>query len=980
MSCFRNANNTLRRATIWRLSVLLFCLIWTAPSSAQYYFGRNKVIYDRFDWQVLQTAHFDIYYYPEMRELTEIGASYTEESYLELEQRFNHSLTERVPLIFYATQAHFQETNTLPYLIPEGVGGFFEYLKGRVVVPADGSISDFKRVIRHELVHVFTYSKIARILKDHRMLNHPGLPLWFTEGLAEYWSGGWDSQAEMVLRDATINGYLFPVSRIWEISGSFLMYKEGQAVMKYIAETWGEDELLQLIENIWMSTVFSEVMKVTLGVDEKKFDEQWLYALKKRYFPLMADNDDASHVAGRVTQRGFNIKPAWYQQADSQQVVFISNRSGYSTIYLEPLRRAAEREPHAEVLIEGERTSDFESLHLLNSSIDVNRRGELVFVAKSGEKDVLYIYDLRSRRLIEDHHFPQLVSIYSPAWSPDGDQLVFSGLAFSGRCDLYRYSRSSGELLRLTDDSFDDRDPVFSPDGRWIAFSSDRGAFGAEGYYNLFLYHLPTQQLYYMTAGAFHDRMPQWSPDGEHLAFVSDRSGTNNIWLLRTNGPSPANAEGPVGSPLSLPYFTTSLQAAGGLCQLSHFITGAYDPEWTGEGDLLFTAFENFSFNIQRLKNPAAALAQVKTAPPDTLPSIGSMWSFNRIIGNGGSKDFRYRPKFSLDIAQSQITQDPIFGTSGGAQMVVSDMLGNYQYFFLVYNNARTRDEFLSSFNVAVSRVDLSRRTNIALGGYHFAGRYYNRYDYWFWERRYGGYAALSYPLSKFTRVEASLNVRHSDKEWYLTRYERKALLVSNFVSFVRDNSLWGPSGPLDGQRINITLGNTLDVAHANVNFVTAIVDYRQYFRISTPVAHAVRIWAQVNEGKESTPFFMGGSWDLRGYPLWRLWGTKVALVSNELRFPFIDRFILNFPIGGVAFSAIRGALFVDVGNAWDDQLENLLGSTGFGIRFRLGGMLVLRFDVGRKFELADVERFYHLNEYKMDDRWFTQFFFGWDF
>ncbi len=971
------------RIFIHSLLIFFILLFASTPVLAQFYFGRNKVIYNHFEWHILQTEHFDIYFYPQMRELAEIGAAHAEESYLALEGKFNHNVSQRIPLIFYATHSHFQETNTLPYLIPEGVGGFFEFLKGRVVVPADGSVSDFKRVLRHELVHVFTYSKISRIIKDHRLVNHPGLPLWFTEGIAEYWSTGWDSQAEMVVRDAVINNYLFPIERLYEIEGSFLMYKEGQAIMKYIAETYGEDKILQLMENIWISAQFSDVIKYTFGIDLREFDQRWLYSLKKDKFPLLANYDAAERVSDKITRKGFNIKPAAYQQGDSLQVVFISNRTGYSNIYLAPLR-IIDKEPEMEVLVAGERTSEFESLHLLNSNIDVNAAGELVFVAKSGENDILYIYDINNRRLSEQHHFADLVSLYSPQWSPDGRQITFAGLAFSGRRDIYIFDRNHQQLLRLMDDAYDDRDPAFSPDGQWLVFSSDRGASGEQGFYNLFLYDLTTHHIYYLTHGFFNDHSPQWSPKGEYIAFISDRDGTQNIWAITTNAATVMRTTAEGNHPNHLwqasPYFATALSEYFPLRQLTFFVTGVYDVEWTKDGNLLFSAFENFSFNIHRLRDFRQHLERAVTAARDTIDGIQLGWKFKTIDGQGNAKDFKYRPKFSLDIAQSQITQDPIFGTSGGAQLVVSDMLGNYQYYFLLYNNARTRDEFLSSFNVALSRVDLSRRTNIAVGGYHFAGHYYNRYDYWFWERRYGGYAALSYPLSKFTRVEASLNVRHSDKEWYYTDYRRKALLVSNFVSFVCDNSLWGPTGPLDGSRVNITLGNTLDVAHAKVNFATVIVDYRHYFRLSNPVAHAVRVWTQINEGKEATPFFMGGSWDLRGYRLWRLWGTKLALVSNELRFPFIDRFSLKFPFGALALNSIRGALFMDLGNAWDEELHDLLGSMGFGIRFRFGGMLVLRFDVGRKFKLTDLARFYDYHKFKMDPAWFTQFFFGWDF
>lgn len=955
------------KKTILTITILLGL---TTALYSQYYFGRNKVIYNQFDWRILQTEHFDIYYYPQMRELAEIGAAYAEESYLFLENKFNHSIHDRIPLIFYATHAHFQETNTISFLIPEGIGGFFEFLKGRVVVPANGSIADFKNVLRHELVHVFTHSKVNRVLKNHRMTNHPGLPLWFIEGLAEFWSRGWDSEAEMFIRDAVINGYLFPVERMYEISGSFLMYKEGQAVLRYIAATFGDEKILQLIENVWMSAQFEQVLQITLGVPLREFDQSWMYALKKQYYPLLTHEDAAARVSDQITRRGINIKPAFYQ-ADSECVVFISNRSGYANIYKTSARKA-QKEPEMEILVKGERSAEFESFHLLNSAIDVNRRGELVFVSKNGEKDVLYIMDVQEKRILEKYEFDDLVSLFSPNWHPDGSKIAFSGLAFNGRSDLYVFDRLSKRLQPLLNDAFDDRDPVFSPDGRCLAFSSDRGPSGEHGFYNLFLYQLEEHKIRPITHGMVQDLMPAWSPDGRHIAFVSDRSGTQNIWTL----PAPSIQQG------ETPEWpeNSTLQPPDGLKQITSFVCGAYDPEWMPNGDLLFTVFENFSFNIYREPAVLTQIAAATAHPPDTLACYTPQWNFRKLLGSGESRDFKYKPRFSLDIAQSQITQDPIFGTSGGAQLVVSDMLGNYQYFFLLYNNARTRDEFFSSFNFAVTRMDLSRRTNIAMGLYHFAGQYYSRYDYWFWERRYGGYGALSYPLSKFKRIEASLNVRFSDKEWYASGYRRKALLVSNFVSYVKDNSLWGPTGPIDGTRLNITLGNTLDIAHSNVNFVTAILDYRRYFRLSNQSAHGIRVWTQVNHGKESTPFFMGGSWDLRGYGFWRLWGTKLALVSNELRFPFIDRFILNFPFGGLAFSAIRGALFVDVGNAWDEELKTLLGSTGFGVRLRLAQMLVLRFDVGRKFEVEDIHKFYQPRQYDFESAWFTQFFFGWDF
>ncbi|MBC7185738.1 MAG: PD40 domain-containing protein, partial [Calditrichaeota bacterium] len=947
----------------------------------QYYFGRNKVQYDNFRWHVLQTEHFDIYFYPEMRKIAEIGAAYAEETYRVLEDRFDHNINRRIPLIFYASHAHFQQTNTTPYLVPEGVGGFFEFLKGRVVVPANGSISEFKHVIRHELVHVFTYSKLAAVFKERGRLAPTDLPLWFIEGLAEYWSTGWDSQAEMFIRDGVLNGYIVPLSQMYQIYGSFLMYKEGQAILKYIGETFGEEKILRLIENSWKQERFADVMRLTLGVDTEQFDKQWLYALKKSTYPLLERRDSPEMSSTVVTREGIDTKPVFYRRADGGYVVFVSNRMGYSNIYLQRIDGGREP-PKAEVLIKGERTSEFESFHVLQSKIDVTPTGLLALVSRSGASDVLHVFDIEHRSMVKQVRFDSLVSLYSPSWAPDGQRLVVTGLSFGGQSDLYLVDLERETAEQLTNDLFDDRDPAWSPDGSVIAFSSDRPPYGADGCYNLFILDLRTGAVEPATCAPHNDLSPAWSPDGRYLTFTSDRDGAYNIWMVRNTarGPFASLSGSSTESAADTKHYPAATDELDELRQLTFFTTGAFDPDWTDNDQILFSAFENFSFRLRLLDEVVRKFESSNVASADTVPQQSVERLSQEVSGDVFSKAVKYRPKFDLDVAQSAVTQDPIYGTSGGAQLAITDMLGNAQYYFLIYNNARTRDEFLESFNVAVTRLDLTHRTNFAVGLYHFAGRYYSLYDFYFWERRAGGFAAVSYPFSVFNRFEASLNVRYSDKDWYVFNRRRKAVLVSNIVSFVKDNSLWGPTGPVDGERYNLTVGNTLDVQHSHVNFVTLIADYRHYFRISRSVTHALRLMTMMNKGKEATPFFMGGSWDLRGYPLWRIWGTKLALVSNELRFPFIDRFFIKFPIGGLALNAIRGALFVDLGNGWDDHFDELLGSVGFGVRWRIGGVLVLRLDGGRKFSLPEPSRFHHLKDINVDKHWFTQFFFGWDF
>ncbi len=197
-------------------SIILLLLLTSSLFAQGFYFGRNKVQYTRFEWQILKTKHFDIYYYPEMQDIAEKGAQFAENAYDALQTNFNHSITQRIPLIFYSTHAHFQQTNITPGFIPEGVGGFFEFLKGRVVIPNNGSLNQFRKVIWHELVHVYMHSKVGRVLKNTGRTNNAVYPpLWYTEGLAEFWSTKWDGQAEMILKDAVLHNYMIPVSRVY---------------------------------------------------------------------------------------------------------------------------------------------------------------------------------------------------------------------------------------------------------------------------------------------------------------------------------------------------------------------------------------------------------------------------------------------------------------------------------------------------------------------------------------------------------------------------------------------------------------------------------------------------------------------------------------------------------------------------------------------------------------------------------------------
>lgn len=934
-------------------TIVVFLFIIQSINAQFTYFGRNKVQYETFNWQVLKTEHFDIYYYPEITEISEIGARFAEEAYEDLKVKFNHLVLHRIPLIFYNTHIHFQQTNTVPGILPEGVGGFFEFIKGRVVLPFDGSLKQFRHVIKHELVHVFMMNKIRRIQTDYRLTSENLPPLWFVEGLAEYWSTEWDDQAEMILRDAVLNGNIIGITDMDRIYGTFLMYKFGQKIIEFVAEKYGEEKILLLLENFWKSTNFEDIWKITLGVSYSEFDKEWKYFLRKKYFPVIDKEDLPGFTARKLTDFGFNFSPVFYEDKDGKWIIFLANRDGYSSIY--KLKIDENKTSKPELIIQGERTDEFESLHLFRSSIDVSKNGKIVFASKSKGRDKLNIFDLRENKILFSEAFENILSITNPKFSFDGQKIVFSAIDFKGFRDIYIYSFENNELERLTNDYYDDRNPSFSKDGNFIVFTSDRFSKHEKFHYNLLLMNIKNYDLTLLTNLESDQAFPNFSSDDKRILFASNISGVLNIWSLDIDLNS-----------------RSSVKIGDKIQKVTSFTSSVYDP-YVKDSSIYFCAFENFSFQLYELENYPKRGNETEFVNRISSDSLRINWIIKGLDGIKVKERLRYERQYTLDFAQSHITTNPVYGTSGGALFSISDIFSDDNYQFLIFNTAQNRDEFLKSFNIAISRISLAQKTNYAYGVFHFSGRRYDirDSDEYFYERSFGTYFGLSYPFSFFRRIEASVSIANSDKEVFYSSKSRKALLLTNSVSYVFDNSLWASSGPIDGSRFMILLSQTNDIKYSNVNYFSFMLDYRYYLRLGLKSAFATRFQFFFNEGKEARRFFMGGNWDLRGYPRWSIRGEKLWLTSLEFRFPVIDQVTIKFPFLTMNLFELRGATFFDMGNAWDIKYEQTLGSIGFGLRMNLFGVLVLRYDIGKKIE--DGMR-------RLQDGLFYQFFFGWDF
>lgn len=912
---------------------------------------------------MLKTERFDIFYYPEMENLARLGASFAEEAADELENKFAFALKDRTPIIFYAANLHFKQTNTIPDFIPDGVGGFYESLKGRVVIPSNGNIRHFRRVIRHELVHVFTFNLFTRVMRDYRQALDRSMPLWFTEGIAEYWSGEPDYQHEMIMRDAVASNYITRLEDLDRISGTYVMYKQGEAFCRFISETYGEEKLLQFIRYMWKFDRFDQLLPYVLNEPFRKIDAKWMDWVRVQYLPEMPQSSTPNQVSEPIFYRGFGMKPTFYRAKSGKLwVYFVGVNQQYGSVFRQEIDSLNRPIGRLETFIQGEKSERFEAFHYFESRMDISENGILAFVTKSGENDALHLYDVEANRWLATYKFAPLIAMYSPNWKKREEVLTFSGIAQNGYSDIYTFNPQSQELTKITNDFYNDTDPVWHPDGKSLVFSSDRGMYGKEGAENLFQLNVTSGEIHYLSNGKSIDQHPIYKEDGTLLftraLFENGKWSAQNIWVQDTTRHSRP---------------------------LTRFTGVAYNPIWTPNGQVVFNAVDRLRFTIRSLNKADSLLQNAKIQPPPP-PDFNEAWQYASLSIPDSLAQLKYKRRYSLDAASAQVSQNSVYGTGTGGQVVFSDLLGDDYWMFTLYSTEGGTRNFFKRLNFQALRYERRKRVSTLYGVYRNSGLRYDITDPdaltqypVFWETQWGGFGGLQYPISHFTRLELSSSLAYSDKAISFRGLQRKAVLLGNSISLIHDNALYGMTGPIAGFKSHLSLGYTTDIYQSNVNYYSLIGDVRYYKPLLPEVQWAIRAMGRMNVGREARLFYLGGSWDLRGFPNLAVRGTHNWFASTELRFPIFRNPSLLFPpLEYLGIGGLRGALFFDAAHTWKDEFRRrypqiyageTLAATGIGFRLSVFGALVLRYDIGYRYEQDFALR-----------KPFRQFFFGWDF
>ncbi len=882
-------------------------------------FGQNKVQYKSLTWYYIQTDHFDIYFSQKGSTIAEFTAHIAEDALKSIENNFKYNINNRITIIVYNSQNDFQETNITDEYLDQGIQGFTELFKNRVVIQFNGSYKLLRHLVHHELVHavlndMFYGGSFQNIISNNITLQ---LPLWFNEGMAEYQSMGWDVDEDMYMRDATVSEHLPDIQQL----NGYMAYRGGQSVFYYIASKYGEGKIGELVSKIKSTGSVEEGIKASIGISLKELNERWKKDIRKRYWPDIAIRKDPDEFAKRLTDNredgGFyNTSPTISPQGD--KIAFISNRDYYFDVFL----MDAIDGKIIKKLVEGSKTPDFEELNVLTPGLSWSPDGQKILLsALTGGYDIVYLINVETE---EKETLPIKLSegIKSVTWSPDGKNIAFIGQTES-QSDIYVYNLESKQVINLTDDIFSDDDPSWSPDSKTLYFVSDRGKYlsgeAVPDTFKIYKHDYNQRDIYSINVenSEMHritdipesdERFPVVGPDGKEILFISDMNGINNIYKLdlQSNDGTGKNA-----------------------VPITNSLNGLYQLSLSKDGKkLAFTSLYQSAFNIFLLNNPFEInLKKDKLEPTlfieglenggekeseeismnDSLQSkdgepnqpyqvytgnyIDSTKIYgdsvqinfgNYVFGNfdarkdtskkenpnfnltdnldkqGDYKVNKYKITFSPDLVYANAGYSSLYGLLGTTVISFSDVLGNHR---LIGITSLQID--LKNSDYGLAYYYLPERINYGIELFHTARFVYltRGYTDLYRFRNFGAVGSMSYPLNRFYRVDVGLswlNLSSENLDDPSVPSEQVSYVVPS-ASFVHDNVLWGYTAPIEGTRYRFDVLGNPGFNRRDLSFYSLLGDYRTYFRFGTDYSFAFRLAGGLSAGANPQRFFIGG-------------------------------------------------------------------------------------------------------------------------
>jgi len=957
-----------------------FFILITLLTSAATARCDNKIVIEDFKWSVATSSAgnniVDIHHYPSAEPLLDditkiLSDSYKRTSYLKKEP------SSPVPFFIYISQNDFEQS--LIADVSEGTGGVTEAFKNRFIVGHTGSMRYLNHVISHEYTHVIENEILfGGWWKSARLLKFTFYPLWLMEGLAEYSSGDLDiPEREMRVRDAVLNQKLPSLRHLHnfahlEPNNVVLAYKTSEMLMRFIAREYGEDKLYRLIDvyknNYDASTVIESVLGLKSSEDLDFRFREWCRELYEETF-RDRNRPEGEYVMPPERRTGFGKNFSNDIRAPlilpDGKIAYISDRRGANEIWLyDPVKKKEK------ILVGAGNNLLIDYISTDGRALSISPDGKyLAFVGEKNKKDFIALYNIISSA-ITIYHPPieNLKSISSPSFFPDGKKIIFSAMKGCFR-DLYIYNTDNNTITQLTNDNFDDTDPVVTPDGKYIIYASERQKEQNSWDYDLFAMDISgaSVKIARLTDWEWDERTPVISGSGKTLVFRAEPDEIRNIYIIK-------NFDEVIRNIFNSSYPDT-VGSTANYIRLTDTSGGCFDPYITDdENEILYSLYLNGTMEILRIR------CDEKSTPPPPTPAKSSFLhneDNKPVIENTipppaeekkyarASETMLIRHPYvftaSTDLFFPFIYYSSLDGLFLASYWQFSDMLSRHNtQIGLLYSEYNKRLNYLWQYTYSRYRTDIFLSASGDNIYYNYTMDDYTRYDDFI--------AGISYPFDRYRRTEISARTIFykdfiNDAGGSLTTHRREDYLN---LYYIKDTSIRKYLETTGGDYLKTGITAGIGNLGGSVRRTNFSFEYKHWFELNPSLILYSRIYgAAFLEGKDPLIYYISGGEDerrVRGYPYKDEYTSdKIITATLAARVPIVGNinYYMWYLFPDFYFKTLTGEFFIDAGagehNPYsaDNNNENPPTLSSFGASLKLYTFILQSYPLIFKVEWA---------------------------
>jgi len=955
------------------------------------------------EWRTIETENFNVVFHPEAERTAKTTAKIVEEIYEPINSLYDYKPKDKINFVI----------NDLS----DEANGATDFFNGRIEIFSSaldfelrGTHNWLRNVITHEYTHMVQlqasmkfprsipaiYLQWLNYEKERRpdvlygypnaIVSYPisgfGVPAWFAEGTAQYQRQSmgydkWDAQRDMILRMYVENDNMLTYNEMGQFSTvtslkAESIYNSGFALVRYISQTYGEDKLKEITNNLSKIYNFSidRALQETIGKDGTELYDEWQQFLKTDYSRRLRGIKDTKVEGEIIEPDGFaNYHPKF--SPDGTKIAYLTNKGfdyGMTQVNVYDIK-----------------TKKSESLEIAASNFDwspdgtkIIYSGRIIPARLDGvSKYDLFIYDLSKK---ESKKITNEKRAFSPSYSADGKRLVYL-VSGDGTMNLEISDSEGKNPKRLTEFKNGEQiyNPKFSPDNNYIIFEYSLEESRKIGYIdlstNFFEFILNEKDVDF--------RNPVLYTDGTGFLYSSDITGIFNIYEY------------------SFETFSTR--------QVTNVTGGAFMPSIDINGNLVYASYTSTGFKISILKDFRKSFDKTfvnydappklieKYASTDSLPNSPKNnfdWKKLREFNDKEISDYK-SSKYKTIFNQLMIfpvlrfdnyTKDNnvLDAIKPGLYFYSDELMTRYSFFGGGFVNRKGERDLFLQFNynngfpvfgtelaenlgfeptLFFEGYNVTRKADakviaaldtISIGVNYNLLAFYLGMEFPVINNRHNvrleySYSKYASEIDPFFIPSSGVSVRGSSEDYFkahnlafIYKYEFKYPNKNNDINpigrkvdfrYDYESSKINPEYTVENDGTLKTLYENNKLHKIEATWFESFGLFNNKHSLSFKLRGATVFGPEVDNFYN---YYIAGLTGMRGYPFFSLGGGRMASLNVTYRFPVFTN--LDFRISPIYFDKLYLGIFGDIGDAWEERRfkpKDLKKDAGFELRLQ---------------------------------------------